>query len=145
MESLPNDIQDSIDSLCEKGDDLCESGNFISAIKCYWEAWDLLPEPKVEWEASTWILAALGDAHFQNEDFEAGRNNLSMAMHCPNAIGNPFVHLRLGQCLFELGQQELAANELMRAYMADGPRVFGDEDTKYIEFLKSVAKDIEDP
>jgi transposase len=31
----------------------------------YLQAWDLLPEPKTEWEAATWLLAAIGDANFQ--------------------------------------------------------------------------------
>jgi hypothetical protein len=66
-----------------------------------WRAWDLLPEPKTEWEAATWILAAVGDANFLGADYVAGRDNLATAMHCPGAIGNPFMHLRLGQCQFE--------------------------------------------
>ena len=36
------------------------------------------------------------------------------------ALGNGFIHLRLGQTLFELKQPDRAADELARAYMADG-------------------------
>jgi hypothetical protein len=32
-------------------------------------------------------------------------------MHCPGAIGNPFIHLRLGQAQFELGNLEPASGE----------------------------------
>ena len=37
------------------------------------QAWDLLPEPAVQWEAATWILAALGDVYFLSGDYEAAR------------------------------------------------------------------------
>jgi hypothetical protein len=57
-------------------------------------------------------------------------------MHCPKAIGNPFLHLRLGQCQFELGNLDRAADELARAYMGAGLEIFDSEDAKYFEFLK---------
>ena len=59
-----------------------------------------------------------------------------MAMHCPEAIGNPFLHLRLGQCQFELGSLDRAADELARAYMGAGEEIFEAAD-KYFEFLKT--------
>ncbi len=58
-------------------------------------------------------------------------------MHCPDAIGNPFIHLRLGQCQYELGNEEQAADELARAYMVAGDEIFDTDDPKYLEFIKS--------
>ena len=66
-------------------------------------------------------------------------------MHCPDAIGNPFIHLRLGQCQFELGNPDRSADELMRAYMGGGPEIFGNDDPKYLEFLSTRATDIQLP
>lgn len=57
-------------------------------------------------------------------------------MHCPNAIGNPFLHLRLGQCQLELGNMDFAADELTRAYAVAGKDVFSGAD-KYLAFLKT--------
>jgi hypothetical protein len=99
----------------------------------------LLPEPKTDWEAATWILGAIGDANFLGKDYLAGRENLSMAMHCPDAIGNPFLHLRLGQCQFELGNLDRAADELARAYMGAGDEIFEGAE-KYLAFLKTRLK-----
>jgi hypothetical protein len=84
-----------------------------------------------------WILAAVGDANFLGGYFQAGRDNLSKAMHCPDAIGNPFLHLRLGQCQFEIGNLERAADELTRALMGGGEEIFQEDDPKYWEFLKT--------
>lgn len=58
-------------------------------------------------------------------------------MYCPGAIGNPFVHLRLGQCQFEIGNLERAAVELTRAYALKGDEMFSGEDPKYLAFLKT--------
>lgn len=104
----------------------------------YWSAWDLLPAPQTKWDAVTWLLAAIGDANFLQGNFEAGRDNLSNAMHCPDAIGNPFLHLRFGQCQYEIGNEKRAADELARAYMAAEEKIFANEDPKYLTFLKTV-------
>lgn len=137
MSELSQPLQDQINSLAALGDELAEDGNFPEALEQYWQAWDLLPEPKTEWDAGLWLLVAIGDANFNGEDYAAGRDNLASAMHSPDALGNPFIHLRLGQCQFELGDKEEAAEELTRAYMEAGIEIFEDEDPKYLEFLKT--------
>ena len=139
MAELRDDIYDKVTSFCQTGDDLAAQGKYAEALAQYWAAWDLLPEPKTDWSAATWILAAIGDANFQSGDFAAGRDNLSTAMHCPEAIGNPFLHLRLGQCQFELGNLDRAADELTRAYMGGGANLFEDAG-RYFDFLKTKLK-----
>jgi len=135
MADLDNSLHNQINQLCAEGNKLGEEDRFTDALACYWAAWDLLPEPKTDWEAATWILAAIGDTNFRNNDFAAGRDNLSMAMHCPNAIGNPFLNLRLGQCQFQLGNLERAIDELARAYMGAGEEIFREEDPKYLALV----------
>jgi len=145
MPELSEAIHAEIKRMCAAGDAQAARGQFAQALKLYWAAWDLLPEPKVEWDAATWILGAIGDANFLAGDFVAGRDNLASAMHCPGAIGNPFLHLRLGQCQFELGALDRAADELMRAYMGARPDIFKDQDAKYLRFLQSRAKGVKAP
>ncbi len=137
MPDLPDVTHDRIKQLCADGDQQSEAKNYPAALTKYWEAFDLLPEPKTDWSAATWILAAIGDANYASGDFQAGRDNLSNAMRCPDAIGNPFLHLRLGQCQFELGNHDRAADELARAYMGGGNDLLANDDPKYFEFLKT--------
>ncbi|MEZ4937285.1 MAG: hypothetical protein R2799_06795 [Crocinitomicaceae bacterium] len=137
MIELDDKTYSEIQDLCAKGDSLAENGNFSSALENYWRAFDLVPEPKTDWDTTTWILTAIGDANFLANDFQAGVDNLSNAMHCPGAIGNPFIHMRLGQCQFEIGNLDRAADELTRAYALKGEEIFSDDDPKYIEFLKT--------
>lgn len=58
------------------------------------------------------------------------------AMKCDGATGNPYLRLRLGQCLFELGEMREAANWLSGAYLLEGKKIFAEDDPKYLEFVK---------
>lgn len=140
MSELDHSIHDQVLLLCARGDDFAGDGRFAEALDSFWSAWDLLPEPQTAWIAATWILAAIGDVNFQQGDFQAGRDNLAMAMHCPDAIGNPFLHLRLGQCQFESGDMDRAADELARALLIGTQKLLEGEDPKYLEFIKGRLK-----
>lgn len=137
MAELDDELYEKIDILSTAGDSLAEEGAYEAALGKYWQAFNLIPDPKADWEAGTWLLAAIGDANFLQGDFEAGRDNLANAMRFPQAIGNPFMHLRLGQCQFELGNLDRAADELARAYMGEGAEIFAEDDPKYLAFLRT--------
>jgi tetratricopeptide (TPR) repeat protein len=140
MAELPDDLYEQIQSLCEVGDQHGEAGEPAAAIDAYNRAWALLPEPKNEWAAATWILAAIGDTHFLGGDFDKAHTALMTAIACPDGFGNPFIHLRLGQTEFELGNHDQSANELTRAFGLEGSAIFANEDPKYFEFLKTRIK-----
>jgi len=144
MEELDNKIHSEISRLSELGDSFAEKEDYPNALNAYWQAYDFIPEPKTYWESTTWLLAAIGDANFLSKDYQAGIDNLSNAMHCPGGIGNPFLHLRLGQCQFELGNIDRAADELIRVYALEGEQFFLEDDSKYFEFLKTKI-DIQKP
>ena len=137
--------EEEIDALAEQGNDRMDAEDYLGAVEFFDRAWLLLPEPKTQWPQATWLLASIGDAHVLRGDFETAHAALTTCMHCPDALGNPFIHLRLGQAQFELGNEPRAADELMRAYMGAGPEIFSDEDPKYIDFLASKATHIERP
>lgn len=108
------------------------------AIVCFNKALELLPDPKDEWEAATWIYTALGDAFFFLNDYETAITNLNLARMCPDGIANPFILLRLGEAFYELGELQLSQKHLMEAYMMEGTEIFEDEDEKYFELIKSI-------
>ena len=121
---LDEAVHQEIEQLCAKGDGLAKKSDWTEALRCYWKAFDLLPEPRTDWDAARWILAAIGDVNFMSGDFKACCDNMSLAMHCPDAIGNPFLHLRLGQAQYEMGERKRAADELARALIGGGQDVF---------------------
>ena len=135
-DTLPADIATRIDLLCAEGDSLAASGQAKDAFQKYSSALNLLPEPAENWEAATWILAAIGDLYFSVKKIERAAQAFGDAVRCPGGLGNPFIHLRLGQCHFEAGEMDIAADELTRAYMGGGTEIFQTEDAKYFTFLK---------
>ncbi|MFD2579979.1 hypothetical protein ACFSTD_18315 [Novosphingobium colocasiae] len=120
---LPSTVLDAITRFCADGDLLAASGKYEEAIAEYNRAWEIVPEPKNQWKAATWILAAIADAAFLAGYKTSAREALEFAMVCPDAIGNPFLHLRLGQVLLDTGEHDRAADELMRAYMGGQARM----------------------
>jgi tetratricopeptide (TPR) repeat protein len=141
MPELDDGIAEEIRRLCSLGNKLADQGRFDEALEIYWSAWDQLPDPQTDWEASTWILTAIGDANFHQGNYEAGRDNMAMAMHCPGALGKPFLHLRLGQCQFEVGNFERAADELARTFLLGGLKLFDEDDPKYLKFIQGRLKE----
>ena len=139
VDCLPDDIYAQVNALSFEGDRLAENLNYALAINSYNLAWELLPEPKNHWNASTWLLAASADSYFLLGENETVREALQYGMTCPNALGNPFLHLRLGQAQFNLGNENRAADELLRAYMGGVSEIFEGEDRKYFDFLKTRA------
>ncbi len=137
---LSEKAHDAITTLCNQGDSLAKSGNTISALEKYGQAWEALPEPREQWEAATWILAAIGDVQFSLGQFDHAMASFGHALRCAGAMGNPFIHLRLGQSAYELGNMKRADDELTRAYMGAGIDIFKAEDPKYLTRLKGVLK-----
>jgi tetratricopeptide (TPR) repeat protein len=137
-DGMPKAVHAKIVRLCKEADDLVESGQEPEAQAKYTEAWDIVPEPKENWEASTWILSSAGEMHHRNKRTEKALNCFLRAVQCPTGLGNPYVHLRIGQCLYEVGDMAGAGDNLTRAYMGAGEEIFAKEDPKYLEYLKTI-------
>lgn len=130
---------EAIKAHCAEGDRLAELREFEAAIATYNKAWELIPFPRNDWEAATWVLAAVADAAFLAGYLTTAREAIEYGMTCPGAIGNPFMHLRCGQIFYDLQHENRAADELMRAYMGAGESLFATEDPKYLKFLRTRA------
>lgn len=136
MKELEPEIYAQIVELCDSGDRYADEEKFDIALSQYYKALHMIPDPKEEWVASTWILTAIGDAYFLMKNYSESLKILQDAMDCPDAIDNPFIHLRLGQVQYELGDFRRALDELTRAYMGEGQEIFAEEDPKYFTWVK---------
>ncbi|MFI9323777.1 tetratricopeptide repeat protein [Kitasatospora aureofaciens] len=136
---LPDEVHAEITDLCQEGDALAGMGELDEAKLRYIEALRLLPGDPRGWAASTWIYVAIGDVHFRCGVHDKAYKCFHNAVQCPDGLGNPYIHLRLGQTTFELGDHDRAADELIRAYMGGGPEIFEEDDPKYLEFLRARA------
>jgi hypothetical protein len=92
------------------------------------------------WKATAWILTALGETLYFKRDFPAARAALNDAMRCTGAVGNPFLHLRLGQVELELGNRGRALDELLRAHARVGDEIFAGEEPRSLERVKEAIR-----
>jgi tetratricopeptide (TPR) repeat protein len=129
-----------VDNLCREGDRFAGIDQFDDAIEKYQSAWDLLPVPQNQWPAATWILVSVGDAYFNLKEYIPAAQVLRDALGYPDGEANPFLYLRLGQCLLETGQIDDAADALEEAYRRGGESLFEDEEPKYLSFVKTQLK-----
>ena len=128
-----------ISRLLDEGDDLLHDGHYEKALSRYRTAWDRLPEPREDQPVALSILAAIADVHFFRGDFAKAKTVLMKSLWCSHGepIGIPYIRLRIGQCLFELGNLKEAGNWLAPAYLLEGKALFEQDDPKYLDFLKS--------
>lgn len=139
MESLNETLYQQISSLCDEGDNLADEGQFAAALKQYQAAWKLLPDPKNQWEAATWILVAMGDVNFLSGRYRQAVNDLNTALENIHAADNPFIYLRLGQSRLELGEEAAALEALQTAEELGDEELWEGEDEKYRRFLAERA------
>ena len=135
---LSDEIYEQIENYSEQGNDYCDAEEWDKAIECFCNALELLPEPKDNWEAATWLYVAIADAFFFMEKYEETLDNLNYARMCPDGIANPFVLMRMGEAYYELNEVELAKRYLFEAYMMEGMEIFENEEDKYLELIRSL-------
>ncbi|MBX2876017.1 MAG: hypothetical protein KTR30_28105 [Saprospiraceae bacterium] len=132
---LSHEVGDQLDALAQKGDAAFERGAYRNAIKTYQKGLDLIPEPQNQWEAKLWFTAAISDAYWFMENYQDALTYLDESLQVEGGHANPFIRLRRGQVLFELGQEEEAKAELIRGYKLGGEELFEDEDEKYWDLI----------
>jgi tetratricopeptide (TPR) repeat protein len=128
-----------LDKYIEEGNEKMEEENYKRAIELFIKAIEILPVPKENWEAYTWLNASLGDAYFQIEKYDDALDVLNIAYKLFDSEPNPFVLLRLGQCYYQKKELKKATDYLLRTYMLEGEDIFN-ENEEYLKFLKSKVK-----
>lgn len=134
--ALDDETYKQLVSLAEEGDDLLAAHEIEKAMEKYRSALAILPDPKFQWELSTYIYAALGDAFFLDDKNEDALVSYQCAFNSAGGEENPYVCLMLGESWFELGETEKAREYLLRAYRIEGEAIFEDEEPKYFELIK---------
>lgn len=90
---LDDKVYNQIVQLCEEGDILFEVEQFDQAIEKYLVVLDMVPAPKTDWEASTWLYTAIGDTYLIKDGYEMAKSNFYNALNCPDGISNPLILL----------------------------------------------------
>lgn len=138
MPLLPPSISAEVEALSAEGDGAAAAGAYAQAVLRYEAALELLPEPKGQWIAASWLWHAIADARFRGRDFAGALEPISLALlHGDPA--NPFLHLRRGQCLVELGHEADGLDALARAFAGGGRELFAREEPRWLDAIADLA------
>lgn len=139
VRELPAHAQAEIERLAREGNARMDEGRYVDALAVFRAGIDAIPQPRGGWSATEWFLAGMGDALWHLgchlNAVPIWRDVLLM-----NGLGNPFVHLRRGQTLYELGDLDEAKNELARALLLAGQPIFEEEDPKYWNYITGLMR-----
>lgn len=85
-----------------------------------------------------YMILRIGEVHFQHKNFPEAFDNYAFSMRFQDTIGNPFLHLRLGQIQYYLDEMERVADELSRALIMAGKTIFDDEPDTFFAITNDV-------
>ena len=91
-----------------------------------------------------YVIVHIAEVCFSERWIEDAFDNFNFAMQFKDTVGNPFLHLRLGQLNYLVQNKDKMHDELSRALIMAGEAIFKDEDPKLIEMVKSILKEPED-
>ena len=137
MKDLEPELKAQVVELCNKAVEAQEEERFHASNRDLQQVYELLPEPKSEWKAYTWLLSSMADNHFEQKEYVAAFKKLEEVFIIDDeSINNAYLCLRRGQCALELGHETLAKQLLSRAFELEGKELFDDEHSKYLKLAK---------
>jgi tetratricopeptide (TPR) repeat protein len=125
-----------VEELVSKAGALDRSNRRQQAIQTYEQAYQLIPEPRELSELAMVALCNIGELHYLEGEWQLAFEDFCEAVKCKEGLGNPQIHMRLGQLRHRRGEIERATDEFMRAYMAAGDLVFEGEDPRYFQLIE---------
>ena len=131
-----DELAEKIGSISKKAKGLTLTGKFQESIAEYRKGIALLGEKVQSSKYAVMLFCGVGEAYFLQKKWPEALEYYGKAVSSEGGLGEPLIHLRLGQIRFEFGQLEKAADELMRAYMGGGTLMFKGEDPKYFKLIE---------
>jgi tetratricopeptide (TPR) repeat protein len=135
MFELDEKLNSKVTRLANEGDKKAEKEDWEGQIKSYLKAWELIPEPKVEWDGGTWILGGIAEAFYQKGDLDEARKYFAEALKCYQGQENCFILFRLGQLSYDEGDLKNAKTYLKKSWDLSEGRQFIGQPKKYRDFL----------
>ena len=137
MKDLEPELKAQVVELCNKAVEAQEEERFHASNRDLQKVYELLPEPKAEWKAYSWLLSSMADNHFEQDEYQTAFEKFEEVFTLDaGSIENGYLCLRRGQCALELEQDELAKQLLSRAFELEGKELFEDEHSKYLKLAK---------
>jgi len=111
------------------------------------EAYDILykmlkdnDDNDYENKKTRYILIRIAHLYIYSKMWEEAINTFIDVMEYSNSVGNPLLHLRIGQIGLELDEQKIYEDNLARALIMGGLKIFENEDNKLKEIAVNLLK-----
>lgn len=88
-----------------------------------------------------YINIKIGHLYSYINNWDAALKAFGKAIQTENSVGNPLLHLRIGQCGYHLKKKRIYDDNLARALITGGLKVFDNEKNE----LKAIALSLLDP
>lgn len=111
-----------------------KSNNCQEAEKMLLLVWDLYPEPKYLWSSSMSLIKGIFNFYLARNNYLQAEFWARELFKCELLENDPEPYIILGKVYLESGREQLAAEELIKAYEMGGRRGYVGEDPKYLKF-----------
>ncbi|WP_339540212.1 hypothetical protein [Pseudomonas sp. RA_5y_Pfl1_P24] len=134
-------LADKIMAVMAMGNDLDEQNKKTEAQVLYQQAWDLLPEPKLEWAPlSSWVTGSFFNLHFDSGDFQAAESWAQKTLDGRESDIDTGPLINVGMVFLELGKNAEAYKAFDEAYGFGQARAFQERPKKYLNFYLDEKK-----
>ncbi|MEO1857262.1 MAG: hypothetical protein ABGY95_07870 [Rubritalea sp.] len=137
MKDLEPVLKMQVVELCNKAVEAQEEERYHASNRDLHKVFALLPEPKAEWKAYTWLIASIADNYFEQDEHQDAFDKFEEVFSIDaTSNDNAYLCLRRGQCALELSHEGLAKELLQKAFKLEGKELFEGEHSKYLKLAK---------
>ncbi len=133
------DALKTIDAIC-----IDDNKNVEDKVNELYDIYSFLSDDEKRLREGRYVIIRIGELCYANRLIEEAMENFSFVMQFKDTIGNPYLHLRMGQLFYCKGNNDKMLDELSRALIMGGDKVFEGEDLKFINLAKDVLKEPSD-
>ncbi|MEP2237455.1 MAG: hypothetical protein ABJI22_03775 [Maribacter sp.] len=136
---IPVSIKDKVANIDQitTNNDLDVESRVEELMKIY----ESLTDDQKRTRAGRYVIIHIAEVCFSERWIEDAFDNFNFAMQFKDTVGNPFLHLRLGQLNYLVQNKDKMHDDLSRALIMAGESIFKEEDPKLIEMVKAVLKE----
>lgn len=120
----------NIQKLYEKAYADYQSEDYSSALRLFYKAWLRLKKPYRKQPQAATILSGIGDTYYRMGKFNLAIKALRSALDCEETDQRGLILLRLGQSLYNVGEDLPAKVYLQRAFRLSETQ-FANENPRY--------------
>lgn len=131
---IPDAIQEKLTSI----DDITVSSQDVAAkVDALYDMYSSLTDEQKQGREGRYFIIRIGEVCYAEKMIDDALDNFNFAMKFSDTLGNPYLHMRLGQLQYCLGNQERQIDELSRALIMGGEAVFNNESPLFLQMVKA--------